>query len=215
VRQINQKNSDPLPGRRPRRIVTVSGRGVRGVFPSRKSRNSAQFESLTEATALLVLEVAPSVTAIATQPRVFAWFDGTTQRRYTPDIAIEVGRNDGSVFLEVKDDTTFTRSSEAVARLLSAHAYLRNRGHRLHVLLRSELRANDLPSRLESLLVKRPMRGPYRSGIDSSQWDPENHTQPCTEIAQRWRAAQRECDELILRVLARGPDDLLSTYARQ
>lgn len=209
MRQISKNLSDPLASRTPRRIVTVSGRGVRGVFPSRKSQKPAEFESRVEEMALRALEVASSVTAIATQPQVFEWFDGTSKRRYTPDIAITVGFSDNPVFLEVKDDSRFTRNSKAADRVLGAWAYLSQRGHRLHVLLRSDLLADDLPSKLETLLAQRPMRGPFRPGINASQWDPENNTQPPAETAQQWRAAQCECDELLCRVMARGPDDLL------
>ncbi|MGP8441619.1 Tn7 transposase TnsA N-terminal domain-containing protein [Burkholderia vietnamiensis] len=193
--------------RRVRRIVTVSGRGVRGIFPSRKSAKPAQYESLSELMALIFLEVAPSVTAITTQPQVFEYPDGACRRRYTPDVAI--GTTNGTVFLEVKDDTSLTSHSRAIVRLRAAARYLRQRGERFHLVLRSDLIANELQDRLQQLLSVRPMRSRYRPNIDATLWDPENGTCPSAEVLQQWENAKRECDALLHRIMKRDPDDLL------
>ncbi len=202
---------DP-PSRRPRRIVTVSGRGVRGIFPSRKSAKPAQYESLIEAMTLRFLEVAPAVTAITTQPQVFEYSDGTCRRRYTPDVAIET--TNGTAFLEVKDDASLASHSRATVRLRAASRYLRQRGERFHLVLRSDLIANGLQDRLQLLLSARPMRGRYRLNIDATLWDPENGTHPSTEVQQQWKSAKRECDALLQRIMKRDPDDLLPISPR-
>jgi hypothetical protein len=210
--------SDPLsvipskspPARRPRRIVTVSGRGVRGYLPIRKS-TLADFESLVELKALQVLEVAPSVKSIATQPRVFEYTEGTQRRRYTPDVQIEVdvGAVNEAVFLEVKDDQTFTRDSVAASRIRAALTHLRERGERLHIVLHSDLIENELDQKLALLLRQRPRRIRFRTDIDPALWDPEMGALPSAEIHQRWEDAKRECDELLRRIMNRDPDDLL------
>ncbi|MGB8421612.1 TnsA endonuclease N-terminal domain-containing protein [Paraburkholderia sp.] len=200
--------------RRPRRIVTVSGRGVRGKFPSRKSADPAQFESLVEEMALRFLEAAPLVKSLATQPQVFEYTDGTRQRRYTPDVEIQIKTAEATVFLEVKDDRTFTLDSEAAARLRAALPHLRQRGHRFHIVFRSDLLANDLQRRLALLLRMRPPRGRYRPDIDTSLWDPENGTPPPADIQQQWEDAKRQCDDLLRRIMKRDPDDLLSPSTR-
>lgn len=193
--------------RQPRRIVTVSGRGVRGIFPSRKSAKPALFESLVEEMALRVLEVAPSVKSLATQPLVFEYSDGLGRRRYTPDL--EIATFDGVSFLEVKDDETFIVGSEAVARVSAAVRHLRHRGDRLNIILRSDLAANDLQRQLELLLRMRPLRSRYRVRIDASQWDPEYGTVPPLDVRRQWEDAKRQCDELLHRIMKRDPDDLL------
>ncbi|WP_244361894.1 Tn7 transposase TnsA N-terminal domain-containing protein [Burkholderia pseudomallei] len=198
--------------RRPRRIVTVSGRGARGIFPSRKSAKPAQYESLIEEMALRFLEVAPSVTAVTTQPQVFEYSDGACRRRYTPDVAIET--INGTVFLEVKDDASLTSHSRATVRLRAAARYLRQRGERFHLVLRSDLIANELQDRLQQLLSIRPMRGRYRPSIDATLWDPENGTHPSAEVLQQWENAKRECDALLHRIMKRDPDDLLPISIR-
>lgn len=195
--------------RRPRRIVTVSGRGVRGIFPSRKAARPAQFESLVEEMTLRFLEVAPSVKSIATQPQVFEYKDGTHRRRYTPDVAIKIGIADKATYLEVKDDEALTRSSKAADRIRAAMRHLRQLSESLHIVFRADLVANNLQPQLELLFRTRPVRTRYRADIDATLWDPENGTCPTAEILQQWEDAQRQCDELLRRIMRRDPDDVL------
>lgn len=212
--KISQALANQPSTRRPRRIVTVSGRGVRGRFPSRKSSTPAQFESLVEEMALRFLEAAPSVKSLATQPRVFEYTDGTRRRRYTPDVEIEIETTHDTVFLEVKDDRKFTANSEAATRLRAALPHLRQCGHRLHIVFRSDLVMNDLQGQLVLLLRMRPLRGRYRPAIDASPWDPENGTLPSADIQQQWEDAKRQCDDLLSRIMNRDPDDFLSVSSR-
>ncbi|MGP8438939.1 hypothetical protein ACT2FY_27150 [Paraburkholderia fungorum] len=213
--EISQTLTNHQPSsRRPRRIVTVSGRGARGIFPSRKSAKAAQFESLIEEMALRALEGAPSVKSFTTQPRVFEYTDGTLQRRYTPDVEIQIETADAMVFLEVKDDRTFSRHSKAAARIRAALLHLRRCGHRFHIVLRSDLLANDLQDQLALLLRMRPLRGRFRPDTDASLWDPENGTPPPADIQQQWEDAKRQCDDLLRRIMNRDPDDLLSVSSR-
>jgi hypothetical protein len=200
--------------RRPRRIVTVSGRGVRGIFPSRKSAKEAQFESLIEEMALRALEGATSVKSFTTQPRVFEYTDGTLQRRYTPDVEIQIETHAATVFLEVKDDRTFTPHSKAAARLRAVLPHLRQRGDRLHIVFRSDLVVNDLQGQLALLFKMRPLPGRYRPDIDASLWDPANGTLPPADVQQLWEDAKRQCDDLLRRIMKRDPDDLLSVSTR-
>lgn len=202
----------PSSPRQPRRIVTVSGRGVRGSFPSRKSEKPAQFESLNEAMALLVLEVAASVKSISTQPQVFEYLHDERPRRYTPDVKIETDR--GLTFLEIKDDAALAKYSQAVFRLRVAMQHLRQHGHRFYIVLRSDLIANNLQDRLQLLLSVRPVRGRYRPGLNTALWDPEKGTSPSAEIHQKWESAKRECDDLLSRIMRRDPDDLLPALVR-
>jgi len=162
--------------------------------------------------ALRFLEVAPSVTAITTQPQVFEYSDGASRRRYTPDVAIET--TNGTAFLEVKDDASLASHSRAIVRLRAAARYLRQRGERFHLVLRSDLIANELQDRLQQLLAVRPMRGRYRPNIDATRWDPENGTHPPAEVQQQWESAKQECDALLHRIMKRDPDDLLPISTR-
>lgn len=162
--------------------------------------------------ALRFLEVAPSVKSIATQPQVFEYFDGAHRRCYTPDLKIEA--DTGTVLLEVKDDKSLAKHSQAAARVSAAAKYLRQRGIRFHLVLRSDLIANDLQRQLELILKARPMPGRYRPNIDATLWDPEHGTHPSTEVQQQWEVAKRECDALLNRIMKRDPDDLLPVSIR-
>jgi hypothetical protein len=206
--------NDRPESRRPRRIVTVSGRGVRGIFPSRKSARAAQFESLVEEMTLRFLEVAPLVKSLATQPCVFEYTDGVCQRRYTPDLEILIATSNETVFLEVKDDKALNPNSKAVARMKTVLPHLRQRGHRFHLVLRSDLLANHLQGRLSLLLRMRTRRTRYRADIDTSLWDPEYGTLPPPDIQREWEAAKRQCDDLLRGIMNRDPDDLLPVPIR-
>ncbi|WP_244137814.1 hypothetical protein [Burkholderia sp. BCC1644] len=171
-----------------------------------------EFESLVEVMVLHVLEVAPSVTSIATQPQVFEYSDGARRRRYTPDV--KIGTTVETVFLEVKDDASLTSSSKATSRVSVAAHLLRQHGHRLHLILRSDLVATDLQDKLALLLRMRPLRTRYRPDIDPTLWDPEHGTQPQAEVQQQWENAKQECDALLHRIMKRDPDDLLPVSPR-
>lgn len=214
VHEIYQTLAIHPSSRRPRRIVTPSGRGVRGIFPSRKSAKRAQFESSVEEMALRFLEVAPLVKSIATQPRVFEYTDGTRKRRYTPDVEIEIGTANGTTFIEVKDDETFTPNSEDADLIRAAIRHLRQRGDRLYIVFRTDLVANDLQQQLTLLFRTRPIRARYRADIDATLWDPEKGTLPPAETQQQWEAAKRQCDDLLRQIMRRDPDDLLPISTR-
>ncbi|WP_231937730.1 Tn7 transposase TnsA N-terminal domain-containing protein [Burkholderia lata] len=161
---------------------------------------------------LRILEIAPSVKSIATQPQVFEYLDGTCRRRYTPDVKIETAA--GAIFLEVKDDRSITKHSQATVRVSAAARHFRQRRVRFHLVLRSDLVANDLQRQLELLFRVRPMSGRYRPHIDTTLWDPEHGTHPSAEMQQQWDSVKRECDALLHRIMKRDPDDLLPVSIR-
>ncbi|KVR24824.1 hypothetical protein WK15_19345 [Burkholderia ubonensis] len=120
----------------------------------------------------------------------------------------------GTAFLEVKDNKSITKHSQAAARVSAAARYLRQRGIRFHLVLRSDLIANDLQRRLELILKTRPMPGRYQPNIDATLWDPEHGTHPSSAVQQQWDSAKRECDALLHRIMKRDPDDLLPVSIR-
>nr|WP_306456889.1 TnsA endonuclease N-terminal domain-containing protein [Paraburkholderia bryophila] len=160
------------------------------------------------------MEVAPSVKSIATQPRVFEYMDGTRRRRYTPDVAIEIGTANETAYLEVKDDGAFTRSSKAADRIRAAIRHFRQRGESFYIVFRADLVANNLQLQLELLFRTRPVRTRYRTDIDATLWDPESGTLPSAEIQQQWEDAKHQCDELLRRIMRRDPDELLPVSTR-
>ncbi|MBG6222507.1 MULTISPECIES: hypothetical protein [unclassified Janthinobacterium] len=81
---LDTRNVEPyLSHRKVREIVTVSGRSPRGYFPSYKGQ-LLKFESLIEADALRVFNVASMVTSLVTQPVVLNIPTDLKPRRYMP-----------------------------------------------------------------------------------------------------------------------------------
>jgi len=191
--------------RRVRRIVTVSGRGVRGHFPSLKGQ--AQFESLVEEDTLRVLEVAPSVLELQTQPEVLVLTVGGTPFTYTPDVKVHV-RASSIHYLEIKPDR-FRRNAKQVERLRLVRDGMREAALRWSIVLESEIRAAGLQDELKALLRLRPVVGKLRRDLDASRWDPLSDAPPDDITATRWCKAQAACDELLARVMGRDPGDYL------
>lgn len=190
--------------RKVRNIVTVSGRGARGRFPSYKAPKGAKFESLVEEALLRVLEVSTLVKTFETQPCVFQ-LPGENALRYTPDARAEIC--DQQAFFEAKHDG-FRKSKRGLARLKEVCARMRDKEVRLAVVLESELRDRDIQQALAKLLRDRPAPGRYRKGLDTTEWDPFGREKPDAETLRRWQEAQRECDALLRRIMGRNPDDL-------
>lgn len=95
---------------RARSIVTRSGRGYRGKFPSLKLGRLVHWESLLERDAILQTEYDPSVLTYQEQPCVVTYYDAEgTVRRYTPDLRIE--RQTGVTIVEVKPKRKLSQPS--------------------------------------------------------------------------------------------------------
>jgi hypothetical protein len=84
-----------------RKVVTRSGRGFRGYFPSKKLNRMVEYESLLERDALYLFECSPGVKSYRAQPELIFYEHRYQTHKYYPDF--EVVLNSGSVFhIEVK-----------------------------------------------------------------------------------------------------------------
>lgn len=189
-----------------RQIVTRSGRGVRGHFPSYKAVKRLQFQSLVEEDALRVMEIASSTSKLKTQPDVFVLPHESGEFRYTPDT--RVVWKGKTYYVEVKADR-FTASSKTVMRLWRIRAGMRAVGLLWRIVLEHELRAANLQTELKELLRMRPAPRRQRNDLNPCAWDPVLGTQPSEDVAARWVRAKAECDALLLRVMRRDPGDVL------
>ena len=190
-----------------RRIVTVRGRAPRGYFPSLKTQELAQFESLVEEDALRVLEVASHVLSYRTQPVVLVLTDDQGAFKYTPDVVVRTAQAQAH-YLEVKPDS-FVHSEQKVRRLQRVLLGMRRAGHSWSLLLESDLRKDGLQTELKELLRLRPARGRLSSESDTSQWDPWHATAADVQTAGRWVAAQAACNQLLKRAMGRDAGDAL------
>lgn len=113
-----------------RRVVTRSGRGVRGYFPSRKTQRLIPWESLLEMNAILHFEYSPGVRWYEGQPeRIEFWYDGRIST-YVPDFALEL-IDSSELRIEVKPESKLlcpgvsNRLAAIADRYASAHNHFR------------------------------------------------------------------------------------------
>lgn len=84
-----------------RKVVTRSGRGFRGYFPSKKLNRHVQFESILERDAIKFFEKSSEVLSYREQPTVIYYYQNDIQRKYYPDFELEL-IGDVLVHVEVK-----------------------------------------------------------------------------------------------------------------
>lgn len=133
-----------------RKVVTPSGRGVRGYFPSRKMGRMVAWESLLERDAILLLEYSPAVIRYAEQPtRVNFLHDGKI-RSYIPDFQAEI-YNIGYIYVEVKPSAKLVAGSKIANRLDSITSHYRGTGIAFRVLTEKEVRRQPRLKNLQLL----------------------------------------------------------------
>lgn len=104
-----------------RKVVTRSGHGVRGYFPSRKMRRMVAWESQLERDAILLLEFSTGVLGFWEQPAK-VYFDQDGERHlYIPDF--EAKLSDGRVVhMEIKPESKL-RKSDIASRFAAITAH--------------------------------------------------------------------------------------------
>src|SRR5690606_38409204 len=104
-----------ISGRKPRRVVTPSGRQIRGYFPSLKTESrKIRFESGLELSVLQILEVAKTVRNVKTHPYKLRFDHGDDKPTYyTPDF--EALTANGLVLIEAKG-VPYLQDAKAITR---------------------------------------------------------------------------------------------------
>ena len=95
---------------RARRVITRTGRGIRGKFPSRKLQKQVHWESPLERDAVLQFEMHPLIATYQEQPSEETYYDerGTARICY-PDFLLRL--TDGSeAWVEVKRKVDLSRT---------------------------------------------------------------------------------------------------------
>ena len=87
-----------------RKVVTRSGRGFRGYFPSKKLSRMVEYESLLERDAIYLFEHSPGVVSFQEQPEVIMYEYENKIRKYYPDFAVTL--SSGVILhIEIKPQT--------------------------------------------------------------------------------------------------------------
>jgi hypothetical protein len=132
-----------------RKIITRSGRGIRGWFPSIKLGRMVAWESLLERDAICLMEFSPAVLRYQEQPPYTTYSHQRTTRKYFPDIKLKLA-NHQCAYIEVKpaekfDDLEIEEKYSAIA----AHFAKQDIG--FYVLTEREIRQEPRFSNLKLL----------------------------------------------------------------
>lgn len=90
-----------------RKVVTRSGRGFRGYFPSKKLNRMVHCESILERDAAILFENSALVLSFQEQPILINYSVGEEIKSYYPDFLLRLV--DCSVLIEVKPSSVLTK----------------------------------------------------------------------------------------------------------
>ncbi len=188
-------------GIKPRATVTRRGQRVRGVFASLKASGRVTFESRLEYLALTLFETATTVRHVRTHPYVLELPVESTMLRYTPDV--ELRTQFGPVLCEVKGDGYLSTASQT-NRFKQVTSCLQAAGVQHFTLLASDLAAAPgIVNSCRQHLLNRswPQFGAKNQRTLQHRSNSESAKGPLPT----------EADLLIQRLLARTPDEVLSS----
>lgn len=133
-----------------RRVVTRSGRGIRGRFPSRKLGRMIEWESILEADAIRLFEFNVGIASYHPQPSKEVYHDASgAVRNFVPDFKVTWVQG-GSVFIEVKSDAD--AAYPPTQRLLGFKALaMQTQGKDYRVLTPSQIRKQPRFGNLQQL----------------------------------------------------------------
>lgn len=149
-----------------RKVVTRSGRGIRGYFPSRKMRCMVPWESLLERDAILLFEFSPGVQSYRAQPELILYTHGDETRRYFPDFEISTASGI-NVQIEVKTSTQLTKPKLAEKyRAIAGHYQFA--GRQFRILTELEIRREPLHANLKMLMRHYRQDGELASSLSQA-----------------------------------------------
>jgi len=125
-----------------RKVVTRSGRGFRGYFPSKKLNRLVQFESLLERDAIQLFENAKDVIHFREQPTIIYYHIDSEQKKYYPDFELQL--SDGQVVhVEIKPSIKLSRL-EIAKKYRAINMHYSTRGEYFALLTEKELRGDGI-----------------------------------------------------------------------
>lgn len=207
--QIREKIDSLIASRSPRRVVTPSGRRMRGYFPSLKAVGvKCRFESGLELRTLQILEVSTLAKQVKTHPYVLDLSGFVCDGRYyTPDL--EIITDFGPLVVEVKG-VPYLRGDRVCRRYKQISEALKKAGIPFLTVLSCDLDGWEWSEAVTQLLKDRPWpKHGGRSAVPDSAL--HLYAQTVTpEFRDRWQAAGKECDALLARLMKRGPDETIA-----
>lgn len=135
---------------RVRKVITRSGRGIRGKFPSRKLGRQVYWESPLERDAILMFELHPLVLSYQEQPLADTYYDeGGEAFECYPDFKLQTVGG-AEILIEVKRNADLARSSiQRKLGLIAVH--YANQGRDYRVITEVSIRREPLHGNLQRL----------------------------------------------------------------
>lgn len=124
-----------------RKVVTRSGRGFRGHFPSKKLNMSVQFESLLERDAIKLFENSSEVKTYREQPTIIYYYLDGMPKRYHPDFEV-VLLGDTIIHVEVKPSQRLA-TAELTIKFQAINQTYQSRSEHFVILTEKELRSKE------------------------------------------------------------------------
>lgn len=133
-----------------RQVITRSGRGFRGRYPSRKMGRMIEYESLIERDLILLLEFSTGVVSFQEQPERLEYFDGEKMRVYFPDFGVQLisGQH---LHLEAKPEAKLESLKTRTKYDCIAQHYANHRCEQYQVVTDTVVRREPLYSNLRRL----------------------------------------------------------------
>lgn len=141
-----------------RKVVTRSGKRIRGYFPSVKVGRMVGWESPAEADAIRLFEFNPGVASFSSQPSHEVYHDANGKAcKFVPDFRVDF-HHGGALWVEVKSDDDIAYGPTAFTLGLKAMA-MQAQGRNYRVLSSSEIRKAPRFANLKQLErhAKRPL----------------------------------------------------------
>ena len=132
-----------------RKVVTPSGRGFRGRFPSIKMGRSIEWESLLEQDAIYHFEFCSQVVSYEEQPEMVEFWVAEKRHVYFPDFEL-IMRDGEIIHVEVKPKSKL-KNPELVERLRYIEAHYKTRGILFLILTEDQIRNKVVLDNLKQL----------------------------------------------------------------
>lgn len=124
-----------------RKVVTRSGRGFRGYFPSKKLNWSVQFESILERDAIKLFENSSEVVNYKAQPTIVYYYVDEIHKKYYPDFEV-VLVGGAIIHVEVKPSRRLA-TKELSTKFRAINQSYRSRPEHFVILTEIELRPTE------------------------------------------------------------------------
>ncbi|MGV3581262.1 MAG: Tn7 transposase TnsA N-terminal domain-containing protein [Methylophilus sp.] len=125
-----------------RKVVTRSGRGFRGYYPSKKLNRLVQFESLLERDAIRLFETTRVVVKYKEQPTIIYYHDNLgNPKKYYPDFEV-VLKSGQVIHIEVKPSSKLANLNLA-KKIHAINRHYSSRQERFGILTEIELRESS------------------------------------------------------------------------